>query len=197
MVVAGVMLRVTSAVLVAQGLLLMVQRTTTGPAPPVCVKVEVPLAELLKVPVPPLTTLQAPVPEPGVLPPNDEEMPEVQMVCVPPTVAVVGLARKVITTSSVEAVQGELLIVQRNVYVVPALPVKPDVGLLGVVTVPPAPLTMLHAPVPVVGVLAASVTDDPHTVCAIPASAVVGAGTTVTLVLSVSVVPHQFLAVKV
>ena len=56
-VVAGVMLIVTSAVLAAQGLLLMVQRSRTGPVPPVCVKVEVPLVELLNVPVPPLTTL--------------------------------------------------------------------------------------------------------------------------------------------
>ena len=56
-VVAGVMLMVTSAVLAAQGLLLMVQRTTSGPAPPVCVKVDEPLVEALNVPVPPLTTL--------------------------------------------------------------------------------------------------------------------------------------------
>ena len=56
-VVAGVMLMVTSAVLAAQGLLLIVQRSRTGPVPPVCVKVEVPLVELLNVPVPPLTTL--------------------------------------------------------------------------------------------------------------------------------------------
>lgn len=56
-VVAGVMLMVTSAVLDAQGLLLIVQRSATGPVPPVCVKVEEPLVELLKVPVPPLTTL--------------------------------------------------------------------------------------------------------------------------------------------
>ena len=46
------------------------------------------------------------------------------------------------TTSSVEAVQGELLIVQRKVYVVPATPVNPEVALDGVVTVPPAPDTM-------------------------------------------------------
>ena len=63
------------------------------------------------------------------------------------------------TTSSVEAVQGELLIVQRSVYVVPATPVNVEVGLEGVVTEPPVPLTMLHAPVPTAGVFAARVAD--------------------------------------
>ena len=65
---------------------------------------------------------------------------------------------KVITTSSVEAVQGELEIVQRNVYVTPGVPLKVDVGLDGLVTVPPVPLIILHAPVPTDGVFAASVT---------------------------------------
>ena len=44
--------------------------------------------------------------------------------------------------------------VHLSVYVVPAVPVKVEVGELGVVTVPPVPDTMLHAPVPTVGVLA-------------------------------------------
>lgn len=114
-VVAGVMLMVTSAVLAVHGLLLIVHRNTTGPVPPVCVKVEEPLVELLKVPVPPLTTLHWPVPEPGVLPPNAAVVLPLQIVCVPPTVAVVGRARTVITTSFVLAVQGLLLIVQRRV----------------------------------------------------------------------------------
>ena len=38
-----------------------------------------------------------------------------------------------------------------------------EVGLDGVVTAPPAPLTILHAPVPIVGVFAANVADvTPH-----------------------------------
>ena len=38
-----------------------------------------------------------------------------------------------------------------------------EVGLDGVVTDPPAPLTMLHAPVPTVGVFAAKVAEvTPH-----------------------------------
>ena len=39
------------------------------------------------------------------------------------------------------------------------MPLKVDVGLDDVVIVPPVPLTILHAPVPIVGELAASVTD--------------------------------------
>ena len=60
--------------------------------------------------------------------------------------------------------QGELLTVQRKVYVVPATPVKAEVGLDGVVTVPPAPDTRLHAPVPTAGVFAARVADVAHSV---------------------------------
>ena len=66
---------------------------------------------------------------------------------------------KVITTSSVDAVHGLLLMVHLKVYVVPAVPVNVEVLLDGVVTDPPAPLTILHAPVPIVGELAAKVTD--------------------------------------
>ena len=38
------------------------------------------------------------------------------------------------------------------------MPLKVDVALVGVVTVPPAPDIMLQAPVPIEGVLAARVT---------------------------------------
>ena len=62
-------------------------------------------------------------------------------------------------TSLVDAVQGLLEIVHLNVYVAPAVPLKVEVGLEGVLIVPPAPDIMLHAPVPTEGVLAASVTD--------------------------------------
>ena len=60
------------------------------------------------------------------------------------------------TTSSVE-VQAPFVIVHLNVAVVPAVtPVTPEVGEVGVVMVAD-PLTTLHAPVPVAGLLAASV----------------------------------------
>ena len=39
------------------------------------------------------------------------------------------------------------------------MPLKVDVGLEELVIVPPVPLTMLHAPVPTVGVFPARVTD--------------------------------------
>ena len=64
--------------------------------------------------------------------------------------------------------------VHLNVYVLPATPVNADVGLLGVVTAPPAPLMMLHAPGPEKGVLAARVTDVPHTVWSGPALETLG-----------------------
>ena len=78
---------------------------------------------------------------------------------------VVGLWLNVITTSSVEAVQGLFEIVHLNVYVVPAVPLNVDVALAGVVIVPPDPDTMLQAPVPAEGALPASVTVvNPHVV---------------------------------
>jgi len=70
---------------------------------------------------------------------------------------IVGNPRRVIDTSSLVAVHGGLEIVQRRTYVVPDTPVKVDVGLDGLANEPPAPLTMLHVPVPVTGVLPARV----------------------------------------
>ena len=54
------------------------------------------------------------------------------------------------------------------------MPEKADVGLVGVVMVPPAPETMVQVPDPLVGVLPASVTEVAHTVWSGPAFAVVG-----------------------
>ena len=50
-----------------------------------------------------------------------------------------------------------MLIVHLSTYVVPAVPLKVLVALVGVVMLPPVPDTMLQAPVPIVGVLPASV----------------------------------------
>lgn len=59
-----------------------------------------------------------------------------------------------IIISSVLTVQAPLLIVHRKVTLVPAVkPVNPVVALL-LVVITPLPLTTLHAPMPVVGVLA-------------------------------------------
>ena len=43
------------------------------------------------------------------------------------------------------------------------MPVNAEVGLVGVVTEPPAPETMLQAPVPIVGVFPAKLVEVPHT----------------------------------
>ena len=88
----------------------------------------------------------------------------------------------VITTSSVEGVQGELEIVHRNVAVPPmAKPVTPEVGEPGVVTVA-VPDNTDQLPVPIEGVFAANVVVvPPHgTVISGPALAAVGGASTVT-----------------
>ena len=72
------------------------------------------LALGLNVPAPPLDTDQLPVPVVGVLPPKPAVVPKAQIVCGPPAVAVVGGCVMLIVTSAVEAVHGELEIVQRS-----------------------------------------------------------------------------------
>ena len=103
----------------------------------------------------PLTMLHDPVPAAGVLParvvlvrPHTADP-----VWSAPALATVGFWLKVIVTSSVVAVQGELLMVQRSTYVVPAVPLNVVKGSVGVSKEPPDPLTMLHVPVPAKGVL--------------------------------------------
>lgn len=82
---------VTFAKEAAHGARLIVHRTITGPAPPVWVKVAFGAVLFgLKVPVPPLTTLQVPVPDWGLLPPSPVVEVLTQIVCGPPTVAAVG-----------------------------------------------------------------------------------------------------------
>src|SRR6185503_9595346 len=64
-------------------------------------------------------------------------LPPVQIKLVPEMlVGAVEDVWNVMTTASVDTVQGELEIVQRRVYVVPAVPENADVGLDGVVIVP-------------------------------------------------------------
>jgi hypothetical protein len=115
---------------------------------------------------------------------NVVELPA-QIVALPTVNVTVGIVLNVITTSSVDGVQGLFEIVHLNVYVEPAKPLKVEVALDGVVIVPPVPLTMLQAPVPTEGVLPARVTVvNPHVdepVWSVPAAAVVGAAFTVTV----------------
>ena len=143
------MVMVALAVEAVQGAWLMVQRTITGPAPPVCVNVALGEVVLEKVPVPPLTTLHAPVPTVGVLPPSPEVVPFTQMVCGSPVVAAVGGWLIVIVTSAEVAVQGALLIVHRTTTgPVPPVCVKVVFGPDGLEKVPEPLLTTLQAPVP-------------------------------------------------
>ena len=73
---------------------------------------EVGLPGVVIVPVP-LTNVQVPVPTVAALPASVAVV--AQRVWSDPAVAVVGILLKVITTSSVEAAQGGLVIVQRKV----------------------------------------------------------------------------------
>jgi hypothetical protein len=149
-------LMVTSSVEAVQGELLIVQRNVYV-VPAVPVKVDVGLDGVVTVPPEPLTILHAPVPIVAVFAANVTVVkPQVDdPVWSEPALAVVGFWLNLMVTSSVDAVQGELLIVHRNVYVVPAVPQKLDVGLVGVVIDPPDPLTILHKPVPTAGVFPA------------------------------------------
>ena len=104
-----------------------------------------------------------------------------------PAFETVGAWLKVTTTSSVEEEQA-VEMVHRKVYVLPAVPVNVDVRLDGVVTVPPVPDTIVHAPVPDEGALPASVTVvNPHVatlVWSAPAAAVEGAALTTTAMVA-------------
>lgn len=127
--------------------------------PAVPVNVEVGLVVFAKLPPVPLTMLHTPVPIVGVL--------AAKVTCVKPQVAApvwsgpalaaVGLRLNVILTSSVVLPQ-VFETVQRSTYVVPAVPEKVEVALPVLLKLPPVPLTIDQAPVPVPGVLAASVT---------------------------------------
>src|SRR6185503_19634522 len=94
-----------------------------------------------------------------------------------PAFAVVGVARFVITTSSVTLAHTPFEIVHLNVALLPAArPVTVEVAEDGVV-IDTAPLTMLQLPVPVVAALAAIVKVLLlHCVISVPATVPVGAG---------------------
>lgn len=171
------MVTVTSAVVAVHGALLIVQRRTTGPVPPVCVNVELGRPAFANEPVPPPTMLHAPVPDVGVLPPSPVVVPPLQMVWGPPVVAVLGAGLIVMVTFAVDAVQGALLMVQRTITgPVPPVWVNVEEGEAALEKVPVPPLTTLHAPVPVVGVLAPSpvVVPPPQIDCAPPTVATLG-----------------------
>ena len=105
---------------------------------------------------------------------------------------VVGGVALVKITSSVDGVQGLFEIVHLNVTLCPAVnPVTVEVGEEGVVILAPlAAPTILHAPVPFVGVLPARVNVPLlQFIWSEPAAAVVGRATTFTVAVDVAVQP--------
>jgi hypothetical protein len=102
------------------------------------------------------------------------------------------------TTSSVDAVHGALLMVQRKVALVPAgTPVTVEVRDDGVVMVA-VPLITLHKPEPMVGALAERVNDPTLQLDkSAPAFAVVGDWTMVTACEAVAVQPSAEVTVTV
>src|SRR5690606_39792141 len=94
----------------------------------------------------PEVIVQRPEPIRGALP---SRLVEPQTVLSGPASAVVGADSSSTTTSSVVDPQ-EFVTVQRSVYVVPATPVNCVAGSDGSAKLPPAPVTTLHAPVPIV-----------------------------------------------
>ena len=98
-----------------QGAFEIVHFSTIGPVPLVCVNVAPGVVALgLKVPAPPLITAHIPVPVAGVLPPKPAVVPSVQIVWLPPAVAVVGVWFIVTETVADESAQGEFEIVHFN-----------------------------------------------------------------------------------
>ena len=75
--------------------------------------------------------------------------------------------------ASVLGVQVPFVIVHTNVFTPVVKPVTPEVGLVGVVTVA-VPAVTVHAPVPTVGIFAASVAVAEHIVWSGPALDTVG-----------------------
>jgi hypothetical protein len=130
---------------------------------------------VVMLPEPPVS-VHTPVPVTGVFPASVAVV--AQTVWSGPALGAVGGAVLIIVIASVDGVQAPLLIVHTNVLVPTLRPVTPEVGEPGEVTVAD-PAVTVHAPVPTVAVLPASVAVVAQTVWSGPAFAVVGAGVTV------------------
>jgi hypothetical protein len=98
-------------------------------------------------------------------------------------------------TSSVEAAQGALLMVQRSVAEPTANPVIPEVGLEGAVMLA-VPETTDQLPVPLVGVLAERVAVLLQILWSLPAAEVVGVATCVMMTSSNEFVQGALLTVQ-
>jgi len=128
----------------------------------------------------PATTVHVPVPEVGVFPAKVDVI-TLHKIWSGPAAAEDGVEATVMFTSSVDAGQDALEIVHLSVTDEPAeSPVTVDVGDAGVVMVQ-EPETIDQVPVPVVGVLPANIVlVTLHKLWSGPASATVGAASTVT-----------------
>lgn len=149
------LVRITSSVDdVHPGLLIVHLNVAEAPSPkPVIPDVGDPGVVILALPA---ITVQVPVPVAGVLPPS-VKLPLLQLLRSPPAFAAVGVVLLVRITSSVETVHTPLEIDHLNVAEVPrGTPVTADVADPGDVT-DAVPENTVHAPVPVTGVLPASV----------------------------------------
>jgi hypothetical protein len=189
-VIPPVTLITTSSVEAVHGELLMVHLKVFAPiASPVTP--EVGLEGVVIVAVPDIT-VQVPVPTMAVFPAR--VVVEPQIVWSEPAADVVGTSLLVMTTSSVEAVHGELLMVHLNVAAPIPRPVTPEIGLVGVVTVAVPDITV-QAPVPTVAVFPARVAVAAQTAWSEPAAEVVGAAFLVMTTSSVEAVQGELLMV--
>lgn len=157
------------AELATQGALEMVQRITISPlAMPVNPVVG---SDGLVMVAVPLTTDQAPVPMVGVLPARVVVV--LQMVCVGPALAVVGLSFLVMITVSRLGVQVPLVMVHMKELAPADNAEKPLLGAVGLVMVA-VPESRVHKPVPETGVLPEKLPAVPQMDWSKPAFAVVG-----------------------
>jgi hypothetical protein len=143
---------VTSSLEAGQAVLLIVHLKTFVPSDNPLTP-DAGLAGAVTVPVPEIT-VHAPVPISGVFPASVAV--EAQIVWFTPASAAVGALNRVMVTSSVEAGQTGLAMVQRKTTEPTAKPLIAELGLEGVAIVA-VPDTTDHAPVPMAGMLPARV----------------------------------------
>jgi hypothetical protein len=140
----------------------------------------------------PLSNVHVPAPVVGAFPASVAVVP--QMVWFGPALEVVGEGVTVIVTLEEEEEQGALEIVHWKTLAPTLNPVTPEFGDEGVVIVP-VPETKVHKPVPVVGVLPASVAVVPQMVWFRPALETVGAPTPVMVTVDEEDVQGELLMV--
>jgi hypothetical protein len=181
---------ITSSVDEVQPALAIVHLKVFAPTPNP-VNPEVGLDGVVIVAVPDIK-VQVPVPVVAVLPARVAV--DAHTVWSGPALDVVGVADLVMTTSSVDAVHPAPLIVHLKVFAPTPKPVTPDIALVGVVMVA-VPVTTVHAPVPLVGVLPARVAVAAHTVWSAPALEAVSPPLTLMITSSVEDVQGELLIV--